>query len=289
MIGRAACRGAATIVNAIPTGRGAAFGITLETDAEVRILGDGGAFRFTGPSDGADLAQRCVRPVLRDAGLEGRDVAVRVESEIPVSRGLKSSSAASNALVLAATIAAGAAVDDMSVVNAGVDASIWAGVTVTGAFDDAAACYMGGAVVTDNGKRCVLARGRVDPSLSVLIHVPERRISKSHVKGLDFGPAKQRSEEALRMALAGDYAKALELNSRACSEVLGLGEEVAEAARAKGAVAAGVSGTGPATVVLARRADEAAIAAALERRGDGKVLRASVNDVPAPEVVPRLF
>ena len=35
MIGRAACGGAATIVNAIATGKGAAFGITLEADAEV--------------------------------------------------------------------------------------------------------------------------------------------------------------------------------------------------------------------------------------------------------------
>jgi shikimate kinase len=177
----------------------------------------------------------------------------------------------------------------MRVVNAGVDASVWAGVTVTGAFDDAAACYLGGAVVADNRQRRILARGRLDPSLSVVIHVPERRISKSHVKGLDFGPARERSEEALRLALAGEYAKAMELNSRACSEVLGLSEDVAEAARAKGAVASGISGTGPATVVLARRADEAAIAEALEKRGDGRVLRASVNDVPAPEVVPRLF
>lgn len=289
MIGRAACRGAATIVNAIPTGRGAAFGITLEADAEVRVLGERGQITFDGPEDGTDLVRLCVGQVLRSAGLEGRGAEVRVESDIPVSRGLKSSSAASNAVVLAAARAAAVAIDDMRIIGAGVDASIEAGVTVTGAFDDASACYLGGAVVTDNRERRILARGRVDPSLSVLLHVPERRIPKASVKKLDFSPARRDSEEALRLAIAGDYAKAMEVNSRACSRVLGLSEEVAELARANGAVASGVSGTGPATVVLARRADEARLRAVLEKAGDGAILRASVNDTPAPEVVPRLL
>lgn len=289
MIGRAACRGAATIVNAIPTGRGAAFGITLETDAEVVLLGEGDPLRFRGPADGEDLAGRSVAAALKSAGLGALGAEVRVESEIPISRGLKSSSAASNAIVLATTRAAGAAVVDSRVIDAGVDASLEAGVTVTGAFDDAAACYLGGAVVTDNRQRRILARGRVDPSLSVIVHFPELMIPKSRVKDLDFGPARPMAEEALKLALAGDYAKAMEVNSRACSKVLGLSEEVAEMARAMGAVASGISGTGPATVVLARRPDEDAIAAALEKRGDGRVLRASLNEAPAPEVVPRLF
>ncbi|MEW5747858.1 MAG: shikimate kinase [Candidatus Thermoplasmatota archaeon] len=289
MIGRAACRGAATIVNAIPTGRGAAFGITLETDAEVRLLAEGEAFKFAGPPEGADLVRRCVAPVLREAGLGGRGAEVRVESDIPVSRGLKSSSAASNAVVLAATRAVKSRLDDMRIIGAGVDASIGAGVTVTGAFDDAAACYLGGAVVTDNRHRRVLARGRIDPSLSVLIHVPDRRVEKAFVKGLDFSPAVPGSEEALELALSGSYARAIEVNSRACAEVLGLSEEVAQMARDKGAVAAGISGTGPATVILARREDEARLGAALEGRADGIILRASINDTPAPEVVPRLL
>lgn len=289
MIGRAACRGAATIVNAIPTGRGAAFGITLETDAEVTILDEAGGIVCPGLGEGAELVAHCVGSTLRGTPLEGRGARVALRSDIPISRGLKSSSAASNAVVLATTRAAQASIDDLRVLGTAVDASVKAGVTITGAFDDAAACYFGGAVVTDNSERRVIARGRMDASLSVLIHVPGRRISKASVRGLDFGPARPDSERALKLAIAGEFAKAMELNSRACSKVLGLSEEVAELARENGAVAAGISGTGPATVVLARREDEAGLARVLEARSDGVVLRAAINDTPATEVVPRLF
>ncbi len=288
MIGKAACRGAATIVNAIPTGTGAAFGITLEADAEVR-LHDGPSFVYSGHGEGAALVEGCVRAVLDCAGLKKMGADVTVESDIPVSRGLKSSSAVSNAVVLAATRAAGTLTDDTRVLWTAIDESLKAGVTVTGAFDDASACYFGGAVVTDNRERRILSRGKVDPSLSVVIHVPERRITKASVKTLDFGPARPMIEDAIRHAMAGEYAKAMEINSRACSEVLGLTEEVAELARAAGAVASGISGTGPATVILAKREDEARLRQMLERKFDGKVLTASVNETPAREVVPRLF
>lgn len=288
MIGRAACRGAATIVNAIPTGKGAAFGVTLEVDAEVKLV-DRPGFSFRGPAEGAGLVEGCVRAVLDGAGFEGLGTEVQVKSDIPISRGLKSSSAVSNAVVLAATRAAGIALDDTRIINIAVDESLRAGVTVTGAFDDAAACYFGGAVVTDNRERRVLARGKMDPSLDVVIHVPEKRIGKASVKKMDFGPVKAESELALKHALAGEYAKAMEINSKACAKVLGLTEEVAEFARANGALAAGISGTGPATVVLAKKDDGARMRGLLEHRFDGTVLTAAVNDTPAKEVVPRLF
>lgn len=287
MIGRAACRGAATIVNAIATGKGAAFGITLEADAEVRFLDEEGDVSYSG--QGAELVKGCVAAVQRGSALDGRRAEVRVESDIPVSRGLKSSSAVSNAVVLAATRAVGRRLDDLSVVRTAVDESLAAGVTITGAFDDAAACYFGGAVVTDNRERTILTRGTIDPSLRVVIHVPERMILKSSVKDMDFSPARPEVERAVELALAGEYAKALEVNSRACSRVLGLDEDVADLARRHGAIASGVSGTGPATVSLVRCMYEAGLVRALEARGDGEVLRAAINDTPAPEVIPRLL
>lgn len=288
MIGDAGCRGAATIVNAIPTGRGAAFGITLEVDARVELLDDERII-VDGPTEGIGLVQGCVGAVLRAKGAAHRGARVRLWSDIPISRGLKSSSAASNAVVLATVRATGSKAEDMWVVSTAVDESLKAGVTVTGAFDDASACYFGGAVVTDNRERRILARGRMDPSLSVIVHVPEGRIPKSSVKGLDFGPARADSEKALSHALAGEYARAMEINSKACSKVLGLSEEVAELARASGAVAAGLTGTGPATVVLSRREDEPKLKRMLERRFEGTVIVAAVNDLPATEVVPRLL
>ncbi|MEM2891297.1 MAG: shikimate kinase [Thermoplasmata archaeon] len=287
MIGRAACRGAATIVNAIATGKGAAFGISLETDVVAHLEPGRGDILTTEGDEGGNLVAGCVRAVASKAGKEvhGR---VTIRSEIPISRGLKSSSAVSNAVGLATARALDANLTDMELIMAGIEESIKAGVTITGAFDDAAACYLGGVVVTNNRSFTILGRGRMDPDLSVVIHVPERRITKASIKGLDFSPIRAKVEEAFDLAMKGSYMKAMELNSRAYAKVLDVPEDAAEAARRHGALAAGISGTGPATVALCSHTEASAVVRALEALG-GAVLRARINETPAPEVVPRLL
>jgi shikimate kinase len=96
---------------------------------------------------------------------------VRTESEVPMAAGLKSSSAAANATVLAALDALGVA-DEVSREEAcrlGVRAAREAGVTVTGAFDDASASMLGGVTVTDNGFAfCAALDFPADPMLDAL-------------------------------------------------------------------------------------------------------------------------
>lgn len=287
MIGRAACRGAATIVNAIATGKGAAFGISLETDVVANLELGRGEILTTEGDEGSQLVAGCVRAVASKAGKEvnGR---VTIRSEIPISRGLKSSSAVSNAVGLATARALDANLTDMELIMAGIEESIKAGVTITGAFDDAAACYLGGVVVTNNRSFTILGRGKMDPDLSVVIHVPERQITKASIKGLDFSPIRAKVEEAFDLAMKGSYMKAMELNSRAYARVLDVPEDAVEAARKHGALAAGISGTGPATVALCSHTEASAVVRALEALG-GSVLRARINETPAPEVVPRLL
>lgn len=283
----AGCRGAVTIVNAIATGKGAAFGVDLETDVSVELR-DGTGFALDGEAEGLELASGCVLSAATMSGARTSGAAVKVRSEIPISKGLKSSSAASNALVLAAVKAAGGAVGDADILDLAIDESVKAGVTITGAFDDATACFAGGAVVTDNRERRVLARGRIDPSLVIVIHVPERSISKSSLKGKDFGPISGKVDEAFGLAMRGEYLKAMELNSRAYAEVLGVSEEAVHVAKGAGALAAGISGTGPATAAVARNADAEKVRDALSRL-EGKVIVTRPNDTPAREVVPRLL
>lgn len=289
MIGRAACRGAATIVNAIATGKGAAFGISLEVDAAVELEGGQGDIALAGSSEGGDLVAGCVRAVASRAGVAGGVRGeVHISSEIPISRGLKSSSAVSNAVTLATSRALNARLSDMDLILAGIEESMKAGVTITGAFDDASACYLGGVVVTDNRNFMILNKGTMDPDLDVVVHVPERMITKKSVKGLDFSPIRKDVEHAFDLATRGEYLRAMEVNSRAYAKVLDVSEDVASLARKKGALAAGISGTGPATVAVCNRTETGAVVQALQRE-EGRVIRAKVNDVPAPEVVPRLL
>ncbi|OGS55961.1 MAG: shikimate kinase [Euryarchaeota archaeon RBG_19FT_COMBO_56_21] len=289
MIGKAASRGAATIVNAIATGRGAAFGISLEVDAVVELANGPGEIVLRDSQEGGNLVAGCVRAITKKTyGKRELNGEVHVKSEIPVSRGLKSSSAVSNAVVLATARALGTDLPDMELLLAGIDESMKAGVTITGAFDDASACFFGGVVVTDNRNFTILHRGTLDPDLAVLLHVPDRKITKASVKGLDFSPIKKEVEKAYELAMNGSYMKAMEVNSRAYAKILDVSEDVAELARKKGALAAGISGTGPATAILCDKADVGTLTSALQKQ-EGTLLRAHINDVPAREVVPRLL
>ena len=102
MMGKAVSHGAATIVNAIALGKGAAFGIDLRTTAEVELEPGGEIKVLMDEEEDPTLAVRCVEKVLsRFAPDDHLGAVVRTRSEIPISRGLKSSSAAANAIVLA--------------------------------------------------------------------------------------------------------------------------------------------------------------------------------------------
>jgi len=288
MIGTAACRGAATIVNAIACGKGAAIGITLETDVRLELERAEGDIIVEGASEGSELVVGCVRAVAAKAGNEGTGGRATIRSNIPISRGLKSSSAVTNAVTLAASRALGVELADESILDIAIDESIKARVTVTGAFDDAAACFHGGVVVTDNVGRRILKSDGVAEELEVVVHVPARQIRKSEVDKSMFAHRRDGFEEALRLAMKGEYAAAIDLNSRLCSEILDVPNDVAEAARESGAYAAGITGTGPATVILCRK-DR--LRDVMDHIGpyEGEILRARLNDTCSREVVPRLL
>jgi shikimate kinase len=287
-VGEAASRGAATIVNAIACGKGAAFGISLEVDARVELGSGDGPIDLDGPKEGERLAEGCVRSTASAAGAGPVQGRVVVRSEIPMSKGLKSSSSVSNVVVLAALRALGKDMNDEALLNVAIDESIRAGVTVTGAFDDAAACHFGGLVVTDNTSRTVMKRGMLPPSLVVLVHVPAARISKSSIDKERFVARRDEFETALALATKEKYSEAMALNSRATAEALGLSDDAPSAARMAGAFAAGITGTGPASVALCRRDRVGDVEKALSAF-EGTIIHAVLNSTPSREVAPRLL
>ena len=64
---------------------------------------------------------------------------VNVKSQIPAGVGLKSSSAVSSALALACSGLVGNDLDDNVILKSAIRASLDAGVTITGAYDDSTA------------------------------------------------------------------------------------------------------------------------------------------------------
>jgi shikimate kinase len=219
MDGRAVAPAAGTVLNALATGRGSAFAIDLETTAAVELTTDGEVVGTVAERPDADtgLVERCVELALEEyadaAGLTG-DVGARVrtDSEIPMAAGLKSSSAAANATVLATLDALEItdAVDRIDACRLGVRAARDAGVTATGAFDDASASMLGGVTVTDNATDELLAREEVD--WEALVYTPPEQAfsADADVSACErIAPMAALVEE---LALDGRYGEAMTVN-----------------------------------------------------------------------------
>lgn len=220
MDGRAVAPAAGTILNALATGTGSAFAIDLETTATVELTGDGEIVGEVADQPEADttLVERCASMTIDEytdqAGLEESPVGARVrtESEVPMASGLKSSSAAANATVLA-TLDALAVADSVERIEAcrlGVRAARDAGVTVTGAFDDASASMLGGVTVTDNTSDTLLAREEID--WLALVYTPPEQ---SYSADADVSACKRVAPMAdlvEELALDGRYGDAMTVN-----------------------------------------------------------------------------
>jgi shikimate kinase len=276
----AEAHGAATIINAIATGRGAAFGVSLWTKARVKLTDDVGYVKakiLSDPTEDTLLIKETVLTVLHHFHLKDKyGVDVETESNIPIARGMKSSSVAANALILATVAALGAKLSDLEVLNLSVEAAIKAKTTITGAFDDSCASFFGNIVITDNFKRRILKCIDIEDNLEILFQIPSK---KSYTYALDSSKMKciePQVEVAFKEAFSGNYWTALTLNGILYSTVLGFDASIAVAALEAGALAAGLSGKGPAVVAVVQN-DKAQDIVHAWHQYEGRIVKTGVN------------
>jgi len=280
----AIAHGAATIVNAIALGEGAAFGVDLWTKAEVKLTNEAAIIRGEITSDTDEstlLIEKTAARVFQRFGVENQFGAkVKTSSNIPIARGLKSSSAAANAVALATVAALCKELDDLAVVNLGVDAAFDSKVTVTGAFDDACASYFGGVVVTDNLNRKLIQRFPLPEGLTVLFHVPSKKAYTGNTDVNRLVMIKHMVKIAFEEAKKGNFWMALTLNGVVYSSALGFDNSVATDALSAGALAAGLCGKGPAVTAVVPDEKIDSVKAALQRH-EGEILQARFNQEKA--------
>jgi len=288
--GHGKASGAGTIINAIATYKGSAFGIDLWTHAEVELgedfKGIEGAIEQKGEKRAADirLILRCVELVLKRFDLPLRAY-VKTRSEIPIGSGLKSSSAAANAAVVATLDAIGEEAKDkigtLDAIRIGVDAALDVGVSITGAFDDACASLLGGIVITDNRKRELIKR--VEKDSAVLIFVPreEAFTADTNVKRSRLiAPWVRRAYE---LALDERFEEAMTLNGFLYCAALNFDPEPMLKALECGVHGVSLSGTGPSFVAFV---DEDKKAERLqevwrELKIEGEVMKRRIHNKPA--------
>jgi len=275
---KAIAYGAITIVNAIPSGLGAAMGIDLWTEAWVEF----GEFNgieveiMDAVEEDKNLAKRVVEKVLQKTGLSGLGARVKTRSNIPIGKGLKSSSAAANAIALASVKALNLDLSPEEVILIGVEASMEAGVSITGAYDDSYTSFFGGINITDNISKRILRRFRAPEDLRVLIMVPEERLYTRDVDTKALRRIQEISKKAVAMALDGRFWEAMTINGLMIATILKINPRPIIEALRRGALAAGVSGTGPsiAAVLDENHLDE--VRDLFESYG--RVLEAGVNN-----------
>jgi len=245
MDGQATAPAAGTVLNALATGIGSAFAIEAETTATVELSGADEVEGAVAGHPDADtrLIETCVENVTERFG-DGEGGTVRTESDVPMASGLKSSSAAANASVLA-TLDALDAVDAVSREDAariGVEAAREVGVTVTGAFDDASATMLGGLTVTDNTEDRLRKREEVD--WSVLVWTPPERAYSADADVERCEQIAPMADLVADLAMDSRYQQAMTVNGLAFCAALGFPTDPLVEAMAAGC-GVSLSGTGP--------------------------------------------
>jgi shikimate kinase len=244
--------GAISVINSIPCGIGSTIGIDLKTTSEFTPGGVGKNVKIMNdPSEDDTMARLCVEAALGCMGLELKGWTLTVNSEIPISRGLKSSSSACNSIISAVLNEYGQRIRALDMIRIGVNCARSAGVTVTGAFDDACGCHLGGLVVTDNSRDELIGHYDIK-DYDVVIHVPERRIRKHSLSKEMFAPVSAKAAELVKL-LPDGVLEVMTANGSLISEVIGENGIMAKIALKRGALAAGISGTGPATAMLVEK------------------------------------
>lgn len=269
---------AVSVVNALAAGKGGAIGIVLRCKITATLvskksfpnrLRGSGVVISSGFRDHHDLIATCKRYTERFLKLavpEDEAVSIRVESEIPPAVGLKSSSAISIASVRAISKLLSKRLDSNSILKISCRASKDSGASITGAYDDAAACLLGGIALANNSKFKLLKHARVPTSLGefVVIRLPEKeRKYTSSVDPKVYSSFKKEGMKAFEYAKRGEVAQAMLLNSIIQCSALGYSLEPVSSAIDEGATAAGISGKGPAVAALCQ---SQALARSIEKR-----------------------
>ena len=275
---RAEVHGAVSIVNAIATGKGSALGISLKVTAEVEFQKGHGMRVITGRNGDDELIKNIIQKTIPKQIIESNMITVKVDSEIPIGYGLKSSSAVSNAVALACSqIEKEDDVNDYAILEVAVRSSLEAKVSLTGAYDDATACYFGGFTVTDNYSRRLVRRERAPENLYAIILLPSNT-SRGDVRKLSN--LSDIFIDAFRFAESGQYWKAMKLNGVLASAALSSSYIPVMVAMEHGALSASISGNGPSIAAVGYEDAVEPIVDALSKF-EGKIIVSKVNNEKA--------
>ena len=256
VIGTGQAHGACSLLHAAGTGYGAS--LSLDLPVIVKALNRPSKRELNDPDNllSAVVDTWVENELPLPDGLEKDDIYWAVASKIPQSRGLKSSAATSVAAVKALCEATQTSLDDADIVSLSSQAQIASGVSITGSIDDSWACLTKGwklidANAEDISSGVIMEGAGLNPDdWIVLIAAREPRKSRPQLE--DFAPMFNEFEKALIALQQGELLNCLTINGRAMCAVTNdiQGRKIANDAFINGARSSGLSGSGPAVVIV---------------------------------------
>ena len=255
VLGKGTAHGACSLLHAAPLGYGSAM--ALDLPIKVRLL-DRPSKREVDDSDGvlnhlldAWLAAGLPLP----QGFERDDLHWGVNSKIPKKQGLKSSAAVCIAGLRALCQASGESLEPSAMVRLAAETQLAAGVSLTGSIDDAWACMTPGWKLIDVQapieEGVLLEDDGLDPDEWVVLLVLRGERKEQPVIE-DFAPHVHAFQQALKALQEGKPLVAMTWNGRGTVAALRdiEGRKMANDSFMNSARASGVSGSGPALVIV---------------------------------------
>tara|TARA_B100000029_G_scaffold497367_1_gene564893 strand:+ start:1738 stop:2592 length:855 start_codon:yes stop_codon:yes gene_type:complete len=270
--------GAVSLVNAIATGKGSTLGI--ETFVETRLeKKEGTGIHIT--SENKTISSRLINKIIENMipkrVLDNTKLELDFKSNIPTGYGLKSSSSISTAVILACAKAFDKDMTDEEILRLGAKTSIETKVSITGAYDDACACYFGGFNVTDNLKMKLIHREIAPKELQAIIFLPKSR-KRGNLKRLkNFKNAFEKSWE---LAKGSDYWNAGIINGIATTAILDSEPKLIMRLMEKGALCATISGNGPSIMAITDKKNKLKIQKEFSGL-EGRIIVSNINNKKA--------
>jgi shikimate kinase len=268
VLGQGESNGAISILHALGLGRGCSIGIQLTT--KVQIVED--PVDIEDDKNGLLVA---VEKCWRDRGLPIPDqFGWKVDSSIPIGQGLKSSSALSCAALRALNSYAWTGLSNSEIADIAAKSQLISNCAKTGSMDDNWASLEPGWKLVDpalSASESIILQGDIDPSLSILILLRGKRTVE--ISAEDFSQHEQIFERSLASVMRGSVLDALSSNGMAVAAATDDHEalRICNLSIASGAIAAGISGSGPSIAIVCFQDDSTSLSKLFSESGLGVI------------------
>ncbi len=264
VLGEGESNGAISILHALGLGRGCSIGIQLTT--KVQIVDEA-----VENEDDRHGLLAAVEKCWRDRGLPIPDqFGWKVDSSIPIGQGLKSSSALSCAALRALNSCAWAGLSNYEIADIAAYSQLISNCAKTGSMDDNWASLEPGWKLVDptlSASESIILQGDIDPRLSILLVLRGER--SVEISPEAFSHQEQIFERSLASIMRGSILDALSSNGMAVAAATDDQEalRICNLSIASGAIAAGISGSGPSIAIVCFQEDSTSLSKLFSESG----------------------